>query len=153
MRKKIFLGLALLLVAIQFVRPAKNLSAAPAGQDDLAVRYPPPPEVRRILETACYDCHSNHTRYPWYAEVQPVGWWLKSHIDDGKRDLNFSEFGAYSTKKQGKKLGAIYDEVIDRKMPLSSYTWIHRDAKLTDAQIKAFCDWAEALQEKVAPQD
>jgi len=152
MRKKIFLGLALLFVAIQFLRPAKNLSATPAGKDDLVVRYSPPAEVGRLLQISCYDCHSNHTRYPWYAEIQPVGWWLASHVDDGKANLNFSEFGAYTAKKQAKKLGAIYDQVTDHTMPLKSYTWIHRDAKLTDAQIATVCDWAEALQEKIAPE-
>jgi hypothetical protein len=147
--KKILLGLAAVAVAIQFVRPAKN--DTPAGPDDLAAKYPPPPAVKQILETACYDCHSNRTRYPWYAQLQPTGWWLASHINDGKRELNFSEFAAYAEHRRAKKLQAISDEVTDHSMPLKSYTWIHRDAKLTDAQIKLIAEWAESLAEKIEP--
>jgi hypothetical protein len=147
--KKIVLGCFVAFVAIQFVRPAKN--DAPVGPDDLASKYPPPPEVKQLLEAACYDCHSNHTRYPWYAQVQPTGWWLASHINDGKRELNFSEFASYTEHRRAKKLQAISDEVTDHSMPLKSYTWVHRDAKLTDAQIKLLADWAESLAEKIEP--
>ena len=150
LHQRIALGLGLGFVAIQFIRPAKN--EAPAGSDDLVKNYPPPPEVRQLLETACYDCHSNRTRYPWYAQVQPVGWWLASHINDAKNQLNFSEFAGYDEHRRAKKLLALSDEVTDRSMPLKSYTWIHREAKLTDAQIKTLADWAEALAEEIEPQ-
>ena len=152
MKKKILLGLAGVFLALQAFRPAKNVSAlAPfTGKDDITVLYPPPPAVRQILATACYDCHSNQTRYPWYAGVQPVGWWLASHITDARRALNLAEFGAYPRKRQVKKLESLVDEVRDRTMPLKSYTFIHRDAKLTDAQIDALCSWAEATGDHLA---
>lgn len=150
LKKKILLGLGVVGVAIQFIRPAKNDS--PDGPDALAVKYPPPPEVKQLLETACYDCHSNRTRYPWYAQIQPTGWWLASHINDAKEQLNFSEFAAYTEHRRAKKLLSLADEVNDRSMPLPSYTWIHRDAKFTDAQIKTLADWAEALAEKIEPE-
>ena len=151
LKKKIFLGFVAAGVAIQFIRPAKNDS--PDGADALAAKYPPPPEVKQLLETACYDCHSNRTRYPWYAQIQPVGWWLANHINDGKDQLNFSEFASYTEHRRAKKLLSVADEVNDRSMPLPSYTWIHRDAKFTDAQIKTLADWAEALAEKIEPQE
>src|SRR5471032_791043 len=97
--KMVLLGLLPILVAIQFARPTKNLGGPP-GPNDLMVKYAPPPAVRQVLTVACYDCHSNHTRYPWYAEVQPVGWWLESHVNDAKHAVNFSEFATYSTKRQ-----------------------------------------------------
>lgn len=147
--KKISLVAAVVVVAMQFIRPARNLSAAPPGKDDLATLYPPPPEVRHLLEVACYDCHSNNTRYPWYTNVQPVGWWLKSHIDEGKDKLNFSEFGTYSLNRQGKRFGAIADQLTDRTMPFPSYTWIHRDAVFTAAQNLALIEWAESMQAKI----
>ena len=151
LKKKILLGLVVIGISLQFVRPEKNDS--PAGPDDLAAKYPPPPAVKQILETACYDCHSNRTHYPWYAQIQPLGWWLAAHIDDGKRELNFSEFAGYDEHRRAKKLLSLADEVNDRSMPLASYTWIHRDAKLTAAQIKTLADWAEALSEKIEPQE
>lgn len=152
MKKKIFLGLVVVFLAIQAVRPAKNQSApvAFAGKDDITALYPPSAEVRQILQKSCYDCHSNRTEYPWYAEVEPVGWWLGNHIKEGKKELNFSEFGTYSAKRKVKKLEAICDEVKDRGMPLTSYTLIHRSAKLSDAQIAAMCQWSESIQDKIA---
>ncbi len=149
MLKKILLALALGFVAIQFIRPEKNLSSAPPGKDDLIVRLAPPPEVKQMLQVACYDCHSDNTRYPWYAEIQPAAWWLKQHIDDGNREFSFSGFGAYSAKKQAKKLAAVVDVITDRTMPLKSYTWIHRDAIFTDAQLKTLTTWLTAAQEKL----
>ena len=148
-KKRIFLGLALVFGVVQLIRPEKNSAPVTPGKDDLVTLYPPPPEVRRMLETACYDCHSNHTRYPWYAEIQPVGWWLASHVKVGKGDLNLSEFGTYTAKRQGSRFGRIADVLTEHSMPLSSYTWIHRDAIFTAAQNNQLIDWAEAMQEKI----
>ena len=141
----IFLGLAVVFLAIQAIRPARNNSAtAPfTGKDDITVLYPPSPEVRQILATSCYDCHSNQTHYPWYASVQPVGWWLANHVSEGRQKLNLAEFGTYTRKRQAKKLEEIGDEVRDHAMPLKSYTFIHHDAKLTAAQVAALAGWAE----------
>lgn len=150
MIKKILVGVVALLVAAQFVRPAKNLSVA-AGPNDIAVKHPVPPKVRALLQRACYDCHSNNTQYPWYAEVQPCGWWLSWHVNDGKRHLDFSEFGGYTAKRAGKKLEQIADEVEQHGMPLRSYTWLHPGARLTPEEIRLLTDWAESLREEIAP--
>lgn len=150
MIKKILLGVVVLLAAAQLVRPAKNLSTA-AGPDDISVKHPVPARVGTVLQKACYDCHSNNTHYPWYAEVQPVGWWLRWHVNDGKRHLNFSEFGAYTAKRAGKKLEELADEVAQREMPLSSYTWLHPEARLTPEEIKLVADWAESLRAEISP--
>ena len=151
MKTKIVLGLATILVALQFFRPEKYQgSPAFSGKNDATVVYPASAEVRQVLAAACYDCHSNRTTYPWYAEIQPVGWWLANHIKDARRELNFSEFGAYSAQRQMRKLENLCDEVRDRKMPLKSYTWLHARARLTDAQITALCQWAEGAQDRIA---
>lgn len=152
MKQKLLLGFVVVFVALQAFRPAKNVSlVAPfTGKDDITARFPPPPAVREILATACYDCHSNQTRYPWYAEIQPVAWWLADHVTEARRELNFAEFGTYSRKRQMKVLEKVVDEVRDREMPLKSYTFIHREAKLTDAQITALCSWAEGIEDQIA---
>ena len=142
MLKKTAVVLLVLFIGLQFYRPAKNLSPAP-GKADLAVAHSVPMEVQAILRQACYDCHSNHTVYPWYAEVQPVRWWLDSHIRDGKRHLNFSTFGAYDKKRAVKKLNELIEEVETGHMPPPSYTWMHRDARLTPAQVQLLVTWAE----------
>jgi len=146
MKKKIGLGLLVIVIGIQFIRPAKNLSAATPGPNDITVQHPTSPEVKAVLAKACYDCHSDNTRYPWYAEVQPVGWWLANHVKDGKRHLNFSQFGTYTAKRAGKKLKDVVEETKEKKMPMSSYTLIHTDAKLTPAEIAAVTAWAESVR-------
>ena len=152
MIKKILLGLIVLGVGIQFIRPAKNLSATPE-KTDLLVLHTAPAEVKHLLLMGCYDCHSENTRYPWYAEIQPLAWWLDAHVRDGKREFNFSTFGDLSAKKKASRLEEVIDQIGSRKMPLKSYTLVHRDAIFTDPQVKAINDWLESVRDKVAPQE
>ena len=136
-----------LLVAIQFVRPDKtNPPTDPAAT--LEATTSTPPEVAAILARSCADCHSNNTYYPWYAQVSPVSWWLRNHINEGRRELNISEFGTYNDKKKGRKLHEVCEQVQQKEMPLPSYLWIHRDAALTDNDIRVLCDWAEGERAK-----
>ena len=148
--KKFFKGFLLLLlvafVLIQFFRPAKNRSTIP-GTNHISKLYAVPQDVGNILKTSCYDCHSNNTVYPWYAHVQPVAWWLNGHIKDGKKDLNFDEFASYSLRKQFKKMEEIDDLVEKDKMPLNSYLWIHKDAKLNQQQKLAISGWVETVRD------
>lgn len=148
MLKKILLALAVLALGLQAVRPAKNLGEA-EGPDSVVKRHAVPAKVRAVLQKACYDCHSDRTAYPWYAEIQPVGWWLASHVNDGKRHLNLSHFARYDAQRAAHKLDEIVDTVLARSMPLKSYTWVHRDAVLTQAEINAVADWAEALRDEL----
>jgi hypothetical protein len=138
------------LVVIQFIHPARNVASGPSP-DDLSVKHPVPPDVRRTLEQACYDCHYDTTRYPWYASVQPVAWWLNYHVRAGKRHLNFSQFGTYPAKNAARKLGAISEEVRQGDMPLPSYTWLHPEARLTAEQKNQLTAWAESLRDQIAP--
>jgi hypothetical protein len=148
MFKKIILVLFIAFVAIQFFRPVKNVSTK-ISADDITTKYPTTAAVRHVLEVACYDCHSNNTRYPWYAEIQPTAWWLASHVEDGKKHLNFSEFGALTDKRATRKLSQMVDEITDKTMPLPSYRWGHPDARLTDAQIQLLSDWADSIKERI----
>jgi len=140
MKKRLLLGLLVLFAAIQLIRQPKNLGPS-NGPDDLIVRTAPDPEVSRLLQTACYDCHSNTTRYPWYAEIQPVGWWLANHVKEGKGHLNFSTFGRLPPKRAAHKLEQCADEVTEGGMPLPSYKLAHPDARLTPDQQKLLGNW------------
>lgn len=91
--------------------------------------------------------HSNSTRYPWYAEVQPVGWWLNNHIEQGKRELNFSEFAGYCLRRQYRKLEDMVDQLNEGEMPLPSYLIIHTDAKLSREQKDGFVAWVNARRD------
>lgn len=145
-------GFAVLLLGAQFIRPEKNLSPLHPGPDDLTVLRPPPADVQAVLQRACFDCHSNQTRYPWYAEVQPIGWWLSNHVKEGKSHLNFSTFGSYSAKRQSRKLGELVEEVEGGHMPLWSYRLAHKDARLSPAEITALTDWADAVRDDLPVQ-
>ena len=151
MIKRVLLAFFVLLFVAQFFRSEKNLGVT-GGPDDITVKYVVPGPVKDLLQRTCYDCHSNRTRYPWYAEIQPVGWWLARHVTEGKENLNFSEFGAYPTKRAVTRLEQISEDVSEKAMPLPSYTWAHRDARLTADEIKLLTDWAESLHDEIAPE-
>lgn len=108
-----------------------------------------PPDVALILGRSCNDCHTNKTVYPWYASIQPSGWFLKDHIDHGKEHLNLSKFNTFDTKKKKKKLEEICEEVDAASMPLPSYLWIHHDAALGESERKTLCDWTKSLIAKL----
>lgn len=133
------------LVIIQFFRIDKTVPPIKANETlDSAVLVDP--DVAEIMGRSCNDCHSNSTIYPWYSNVQPMAWLLKSHIDDGRRHLNLSVFNTYAASKQVKKLDEICEEVESGEMPLPSYLWIHRDASLSDTEKQRLCDWANAVK-------
>jgi hypothetical protein len=145
------LGLAILIVVVlaQFFGPQKN-------DGDIATIEPfladtnPPEDVKLILKSSCFDCHSNHTRYPWYNSITPVNYWLADHVRHGKGDFNVSNWNEYSDKKKDHKLEELAEEVKEKNMPLPSYTWTHKDADLTQEQIDAIVEWVNTARIKYA---
>lgn len=140
MMKKILWTLAILMVAIQFIRPSENKSDGPQT-NAVDTKYAVSADVKTILEKACNDCHSNNTRYPWYNKIQPVAWWLALHVKKGKKEINFDEFASYSLRRQYHKLEEIEEQVKEGKMPLPSYTITHKDAVLTNEEKDALLAW------------
>ncbi len=135
------LGLLALLILFQLYRPARNQSNDQTNH--VSTKYPVSAELEAILKPACYDCHSNLTKYPWYAEIQPVASWLAGHIKEGKRELNFSEFTKRKVAVQNRKFEEIIEMLNEGNMPLSSYTWTHGDAKLSEQQRQTLVAWAQ----------
>lgn len=131
--KKILIVLLVAFVIIQFFRIDKTNPPVNKGTDFITIKNTPE-NVANIIKTSCYDCHSNETKYPWYTNIQPVAWFLKSHIDDGRKHLNFSNFATYTPVKQAHKLADAADEVESGGMPLESYVLIHTDANLSAEQ-------------------
>jgi len=147
--KKAITIIAGLFILIQFIRPAKNDSSAPTPLS-LKACYGLPDSVEQVLKVSCYDCHSNHSDYPWYDRVQPVMWFVTYHIHGGKSHLNFDEFAAYPVKKKEERLKGIVKTLQLNAMPLNSYTWIHRNARLSAAQKQMVSDWAASLGKQIA---
>jgi len=149
--KRLFLLLLLAFIVIQFFRPAKNIAVS-ISANDITKKHVVPNDVQAILKTSCYDCHSNNTNYPWYNNIQPVAWWLKNHVDEGKRELDFSEFTTYRIGRQYKKLEEINEQIKEGEMPLESYTIIHGNAKLNEQQKLSIANWVTALRDSIKSQ-
>ena len=141
--KWVVIVLVCLFVLAQFKRPAKTNPAIDSAQA-LESHIQLDSKVAAILDRSCYDCHSNKTRWPWYANVAPVSWFVIDHVDEGRSHLNFSEWGMYSPEEQKTHLGQFCELVTEGWMPLSSYTPLHPNAKLSDEDKKVICEWAAA---------
>jgi len=138
-------------VVIQFFRPDfTNPRVTEAETLESATTVPE--NVHAILKRSCYDCHSNTTVNPWYSKIQPSAWFLKSHIDDARRHLNFSVWNTYDTKKKRHKLEEVVEQLEAKNMPLPSYLWIHWDAKVSDEERKILIDWATAERARLEPE-
>ena len=109
--------------------------------------YAIPADVKTILAKACNDCHSNNTVYPWYAKFQPVDWWLNTHVVDGKKHINYDEYTHKTLRYQYHKMEETIEMVKEGEMPLNSYTWVHKDAKLTEEEKAKITGWAQSVMD------
>lgn len=138
---KILLVIVIVFITIQFIPSTKNIGGQESATD-ISKSVIMPYKVQSGLMNACYDCHSNNTHYPWYSRVQPIRWMMDTHVKEGKEEINFSEFGSYSTRSQISKLKGIANSIKDNIMPLSSYRLMHKSANLSEAEKNLIINWA-----------
>lgn len=143
--KKIAIVLVVILVGVQFI-PANVNQQDYIPKTDFRHVYNVPNYVMSILQTSCYDCHSNNTKYPWYSNIQPIRLMMDHHVEEGMKELNFSEFGNYSERRKRNKLRAISEQIEKGKMPLPSYLWLHSDAKLSNEEKKILMEFISSLK-------
>jgi len=136
------------LIVIQFFPITLNESDT-VPQSDFMVVNQVPATIKNRLQVSCYDCHSNNTDYPWYSKIQPAAWYLEDHIQEGKDELNFNEWAEYSDRRKNSKLRSIISQIEEDKMPLDSYTLIHRDAILSDEDKRVIIDYMTALKDSL----
>lgn len=146
--KVIALVLLVAFVGIQFVPMARNQSDIVPKTDFMRVNEVPK-AIKDKLQVSCYDCHSNNTAYPWYNKIQPVAWFLENHIKNGKEELNFNAWADYSDRRKISKLKSMISQIKDDKMPLTSYTLIHNDAKFNESDKKEITDWLSSLRDSL----
>ncbi len=139
------LAIVVLFIVIQLIPGQQNDSRNVVS--DITKIYQVPGNVQAIFKNSCYDCHSNRTNYPWYAQIQPFRYILDSHIKEGKADLNFNDFGTYSKRKQKSKLRAIANSLTEGTMPLSSYLFIHHDAMLSTKDKSLIQNWISKMND------
>ena len=148
--KKILLIGFVLFLLMQLYQPARNESYEQELTANFTKMYDVPKNVETILRTSCYDCHSNNTNYPLYSYIQPARFFMEEHIKDGKKDLNFNEFGKYSKRKQENKLEAIIKQIKSDEMPLASYTLLHKNAIVTPAQKEEVINWINKTKDSLS---
>jgi len=139
--KWIFVALVVVFVLLQLTNPART---NPPVVLDLMATNPPPPAIAAMLHAACYDCHSYETKWPWYSHVAPASWLVVSDVNDGRKNLNLSEWPAGEPKRAAKRLENMSEKIGYGEMPLKKYTMIHADARLTDSQRKELTGWLDA---------
>lgn len=143
-KRIVLLIVLVVLVGLQFFVKKDNVSsyesvAAFETQVNL------PAEIKTIFESTCYDCHSAHTNYPWYASIGAVSLILDDHIEEGREHLDFSNWDSYPEKRQLHKLAEVYEEVEEDEMPLKMYRITH--GGLSDAERESLLNWASAYKE------
>ena len=147
MKKKLIIIIGSLFLILQLFPISKNQSKE--YSKDISTIEKITPDVKNILQSSCYDCHSNNSNYPIYASIQPIAWWLQHHIDEGKEELNFSEFAGYSPRRRFHKLEEIKEQIVENEMPLYSYTIVHTQAKLSEQQKSILINWVNSTMAKM----
>ncbi|WP_293892329.1 heme-binding domain-containing protein [Flavobacterium sp.] len=143
--KKIAIIGFIIFLLMQCYQPARNIGYEQYFSANFTEMYKVPKNIETTLRASCYDCHSDNTNYPWYSYVQPIRFFMDGHINEGRKELNFNEFGNYSNRKQRSKLVSISKQIKSDEMPLSSYTLIHRNAILTVNQKEEIINWINTI--------
>ncbi len=136
--KRILIGLAIVLVLIQFI-PVNRSNPPVTGEIDA------PPDVMAFLRTSCYDCHSHETVWPWYSKVAPVSWLVAYDVNHGREYVNFSTWQDLPSGKQNHAMEEILEEIEEGKMPLKKYTLLHPDTKPTADEIALVRRWVNGM--------
>lgn len=142
------ISFVVLFVGAQFVRPAKTNPAMDESRA-LEQHVQVNDEVKATLKRACYDCHSNETKWPLYSQIAPVSWFVIDHVDHGRKHLNFSDWARYDKPAQAENLRLIQETVRVGAMPLSSYLLAHSEAKLSEEDKKTIGDWANTERQRI----
>ena len=135
-------------VGMQFIPASPNQTNA-VQPDDFVKIYQPEGKLSEIIKNACYDCHSNNTKYPWYSKIQPVRYFMDKHVEEGKEELNFNEFGSYSRRKQRSKLKSIISQIEKEEMPLKGYILLHDEARISESDKTSLVNWLEKLRDSI----
>ena len=142
--------LLVLVVALALAQLVPVDRSNPPATAPFALADVPAP-VAGALRSACYDCHSRETVWPWYARIAPVSWLLAHDVSEGRETLDFSTWAAEKPRRRAKLLGEIAEEVDEREMPPTLYVLLHPEARLDDAARAALVAWARAERDRVTP--
>ncbi|HJY63295.1 MAG TPA: heme-binding domain-containing protein [Ignavibacteria bacterium] len=151
MKKVIKIVLIIIIIAfvvIQFFRPERTTTEV-YEESHITKIMNVPDDVHRILKRSCFDCHSDHTAWPWYTNVAPASWLVAKDVRNGRTKMNFSQWGKIPDAKREARLEAICEEITEGEMPLKEYLYLHGDAKLTPQDKDVLCNWVKAELKKI----
>jgi hypothetical protein len=134
------LAIIAVLILIQFVPVTRT-------NPPVTAEVNAPADVMAIVKRACYDCHSNETRWRWYAYVAPVSWFIAHDVKEGREHLNFSAWGSLSPSHQRILAEDVWEQISREEMPLQAYSVMHSEARLTDADKAAIHRWVTSRQD------
>ncbi|MBL4653165.1 MAG: heme-binding domain-containing protein [Flavobacteriales bacterium] len=143
MKKKIAIVIGVTL--IQFIRIDKDHPTYEKSGDFLTVTKADK-KTTNLIQSACYDCHSYDTEYPWYTNISPVSLWIGHHIEEAREHLNFSTWAEYDSEKKEHKIEEMIEEFEEGEMPLESFTWTHPEAKLSADEKQLVLNWFKSIQ-------
>ena len=146
--KKISVILLVAFILIQFFSIDKN-NPAPTPQMDFLTIKNTPETTANLIRNGCYDCHSNETKYLWYSNVQPIAWFLQDHIEEGRKELNFSTFATYEPKRQAHKLAEAIEQIEKDEMPLDSYIIANSEAKFSEDQKQEVIQYLKLVESDI----
>jgi len=139
-KRSLLITLLIVFVAVQIKTTDKTPIKIMPKSDFLTLEEAPP-NVTKLIQSACYDCHSNQTQYPWYSYVAPVSWWLEGHINKGRSKVNFSLWDQYTPDQKDALKNESADLIEKKWMPILTYKITHADARLNEAQRRMLIDW------------
>jgi Haem-binding domain len=142
------LVIAVIVIGLQYTTPRHTNPSFNEAQTLEGVTAVPP-EVSALFARSCNDCHSNKTNWPWYAYVAPVSWFTVGHVNKGRAELNLSEWGRYGTRMKETRLKAICAQCRGDAMPLASYAFVHREARLSPEEVRVICEWTENARKQL----
>ena len=140
--KRLAVATGFLLLAIQIV-PVNHANSSVDPSRSLYASLPVPADVKAVFDRSCKNCHSNETSWPWYSYVAPVSWIVARDVHEGRRKMNFSEWGSYPAQRKEDKLEEICEQVTNGDMPDRKYAIFHRSAKPTPQEREAVCRWTD----------
>ncbi len=147
--KWIAIALACVFAVAQLWRPARTNPTIDQSQT-IQASLQMYPQVTGIIDRSCRDCHSNETRWPWYTNVAPVSWFIVDHVNEGRKEMNLSEWGRYDRDRHRRLLRDMCELVEDGAMPLGTYIPLHAGSTLSADDKKVFCEWANAERNRLA---
>ena len=148
MKKLVLVLIVAVLVGIQFITIDKTNPPVDMKSDFIYITQPPN-EIGTMIKTSCYDCHSHHTKYPWYSDVAPFSWLIKEHVNNGRNHLNFSIWPDYKEAKKSHKVSECIEVIKSGEMPMKGYVMFHDEAEISQDQKMALLTWFNDLRDSL----